>query len=223
RPLKAIAGAAPAAEQVAGLVEYQHRRRGHAALRFGRVLLGRTLAWRERGRPVHDPDAVIAVGRDAGDLPQDPFIGRRFRQERIDLKLRPRSSAVGMRRVGDERHRGGEPHDHVFHIVLPSATRSLPSPSSARVARLPMDYPASTATTPGTALMAPAIWGETLKRPGSFTSTSVPSPSISPSATSPWSGAARPDAGPSSRLATLSIGVSSRRKTRSPLASLAAA
>ena len=34
---------------------------------------------------------------------------------------------------------------------------------------------ASTCTTPGTALMAPAICGETLKRPGSFTSTSVPS------------------------------------------------
>src|SRR5262249_524666 len=192
--------------------------RGHAALRFGWVLLGRTLAWRERGRPVHDPDAVIAVGRDAGDLPQDPFIGQRFRPEGIDLKLRHRESTVlGLCRAGGERHRGGEPHDHDFHIVLPSATRSLPSPSSARVARLPMDYPASTAPPPGTALMAPAIWGETLKRPGSFTSTSVPSPSISTSATSPLSGAGRPDAGPSSRLATLSIGVSSRRKTRSPL------
>src|SRR5262249_17050789 len=123
----------------------------------------------------------------------------------------------------EERHRGGEPHDHGFHIVLPSATRSLPLPPSARVARLPIDYTASTATTPGTALIAPAIWGETLKRPASFTSTSVPSPSISTSATSPLSGAARPDGGPSSRLATLSIGVSSRRKTRSPLASLAAA
>ena len=33
-------------------------------------------------------------------------------------------------------------------------------------------YSASTATTPGTALIAPAICGETLKRPGSFTSTS---------------------------------------------------
>ena len=41
------------------------------------------------------------------------------------------------------------------------------------------DYTASTATTPATALMAPAICGETLKRPGSFTSTSVPSLSIS--------------------------------------------
>src|ERR1700687_4489122 len=47
------------------------------------------------------------------------------------------------------------------------------------------DYTASTATTPATALMAPAICGETLKRPGNFTSTSVPSPSSSTRATSP--------------------------------------
>ena len=40
-------------------------------------------------------------------------------------------------------------------------------------------YSASTVTTPDTALMAPAICGETLKRPGSFTSTSLPLPSIS--------------------------------------------
>src|SRR5262249_7652972 len=42
-------------------------------LASGWVLLGRTLAWRKRGRPVHDPDAVISVGGDAGDLPQNPF------------------------------------------------------------------------------------------------------------------------------------------------------
>ena len=36
------------------------------------------------------------------------------------------------------------------------------------------DYNASTVTTPATALMAPAICGETLKRPGSLTSTSLP-------------------------------------------------
>src|SRR6516165_3170244 len=176
RPLKALAGAAPVAEQIAGLVEYQHRRRGNAALGFGWVLLGRTLAWRKRGRPVHDPDAVISVGGDAGDLPQNPFVRQRLRPERIDLKLRHRgSTALGQYRAGDERHYGGKPRDLDFHVVLPRTARS------------------------------------------------VPSPSISTSATSPLSGAARPDAGPSSRLATLSIGVSSRKKTRSPLASLAAA
>ena len=46
-------------------------------------------------------------------------------------------------------------------------------------------HSASTVTTPDTALMAPAIWGETLKRPGSFTSTSLPSDSIRTIETSP--------------------------------------
>src|SRR5262249_32832586 len=90
----------------------------------------------------------------------------------------PLSASTG---AGDERHYGAKPRDHDFHVVLQRAARSLPSPSGARVARRPTDYTASTPTTPGTALMAPAIWGETLKRPGSFTSTSVPSPSISTS------------------------------------------
>src|SRR6516165_722904 len=136
RPLEAFPGAAPVAEQIAGLVEYQYRRRGNAALGFGWVLLGRALAWRERGRPVHDPDAVMPVGGDAGDLSQNPFVRQRLRPERIDLKLRQRSSAVGMRRVGEERHRGDEPHAYDFHDLLPSATRSLPQPSIASVARL---------------------------------------------------------------------------------------
>jgi len=134
RPLEALPGAAPVAEQIAGLIEYQHRRRGDAALGFGWVLLGRALARRERGRPMHDPDAVISVGGNAGDLPQNPFVRQRLRPERIDLKLRQRSSAVGMRRAGDERHRSDEPHAYDFHDLLPSATRSLPQPSIARVA-----------------------------------------------------------------------------------------
>jgi hypothetical protein len=53
------------ADEVAGLVENEHRRRGDAALRFGRVLLGGTLARGERARPVNDPDAIGFVGRDA--------------------------------------------------------------------------------------------------------------------------------------------------------------
>src|SRR5207253_6647535 len=42
--LVARIGTAPMADEVAGLVENEHRRRGDAALRFGRVLLGGTLA-----------------------------------------------------------------------------------------------------------------------------------------------------------------------------------
>ena len=64
--------------------------------------------------------------------------------------------------------------------------------------------------------MAPAICGETLNLPGSLTSTSVPSASISTSATSPVSCAERPP--PSSLLATLSTGASARRNTRNAAA-----
>src|SRR5262249_33611207 len=43
RPLKAVPGTAPVAEQIAGLGQYQHRR-GDAALGFRRILLSRALA-----------------------------------------------------------------------------------------------------------------------------------------------------------------------------------
>jgi hypothetical protein len=52
-------------------------------------------------------------------------------------------------------------------------------------ARADARHSASTVTTPATALMAPAICGETLKRPGSLTSTSLPFCSISTMLTSP--------------------------------------
>ena len=57
------------ADEVAGLVEDEYRRSGDAALRFGRVLLCGPLARGEGAGPVHDPDAIVFVSRDAGDLP----------------------------------------------------------------------------------------------------------------------------------------------------------
>src|SRR5947209_9329241 len=135
RPLEAFPRAAPVAKQIAGLIEYQHRRRSDAALGLRWILFGRTLAWRERGRPVHDPDAVISVGRNAGDLSQNPFVRQRLRPKRIDFKLWHRGSALGMCGAGDERQRGDEPYAHEFHGLLPSTTRSLPQRSIARVAR----------------------------------------------------------------------------------------
>src|SRR6202012_770050 len=56
-------------------------------------------------------------------------------------------------------------------------------------------YSVCTSTTPDTALIAPAICGETLKRPGSFISTSVSRSSISTSDTSPSPLPPAPDAG----------------------------
>ena len=86
-PLVALAGAAPALQQVAGLVEHQHRRSGDAALGHGRILLGGALARRQRARPLDHPDAVEPVDRDAGDLPEDPVVRQRLRPQRVDLEL----------------------------------------------------------------------------------------------------------------------------------------
>src|SRR6185503_619986 len=76
-PLIALPRSAPVTEQVAGLVEYEHRRRGNTASRFRRILFGRTFAWRQRSRPVHHPDPIILVGGDTGDLPEQPVVRQR--------------------------------------------------------------------------------------------------------------------------------------------------
>ena len=93
-------------------------------------------------------------------------------------------------------------------------------------------YSVCTSTTPATALIAPAICGETLKRPGSFISTSVWRSSMMTSETSPSAPpgsagagfAGRPFAGPPdaaasgmlSRRAIESSGLVSRTKIRRP-------
>ena len=68
RPLESGARAAPVADQIAGLIEDQHRRCSDAALCLRRALLGGTLARSECARSVHDPNTIISIGSDAGDL-----------------------------------------------------------------------------------------------------------------------------------------------------------
>jgi hypothetical protein len=87
-PLIALAGAAPMANQVAGLVKDEDRRRSDAAFAGRWVLLGGALARGQRVRPMHQPDAIVGVGRKAGDLAENPVVGKRLRPERIDLELR---------------------------------------------------------------------------------------------------------------------------------------
>jgi hypothetical protein len=53
------------ADQIAGLVECQHRRRGNAAVGLRRTLFGGALARRQCARPMHQPDAVVSIGCDA--------------------------------------------------------------------------------------------------------------------------------------------------------------
>ena len=110
-PLVARARAAPVTDQVAGLVEQQHRRRGDAAPGLGRILLGGALARRERARPMHHPDAVIFVGGEAGDLSEDPVVRQGLGPERVDLELRRRACSLGQRLPAAEHHRNAEPRD----------------------------------------------------------------------------------------------------------------
>ncbi len=112
-PLVARPRAAPGKKQVAGLVERQHRRRGDAALAGRRNLLGGPLALGERARPVHDPDGIEAVGRDAGHLPQDPAVRQRLRPERIDLELR---HSLRERRRGEGCERDSQQCDPGSHV-----------------------------------------------------------------------------------------------------------
>src|SRR4029077_983351 len=86
-PLIARAGAAPGAQQIAGSIKQENWRGGRAALGFGRVLLGSTLARRQRERALHHPDAIVFVGCDAGDLTEDPVVRQRLRPEWLDAEL----------------------------------------------------------------------------------------------------------------------------------------
>ena len=88
RPLVALAGAAPALEQVAGLTS--NTRTGGAAAQHldtgGFCSAARSRA-RQRARPLDHPDAIEPVDGDAGDLAEQPVVGQRLRPERIDLEL----------------------------------------------------------------------------------------------------------------------------------------
>src|SRR4051812_26092369 len=101
-------------------------------------------------------------------------------------------------------------------------------PQRFQAAPVQLDQTSCTSTTPGTALMAPAICGETLNRPGNFTSTSVAGSSSSTMLTSPSTrsrggGAERGSWIGSKRRETPSIGASPRRNTRRLFGSLAVA
>ena len=65
RPVVALAGPAPGAQQIAVGIELHHRRRGGAALRGGRVLRCALLVVEQALRAVDDPDAVVAIGGEA--------------------------------------------------------------------------------------------------------------------------------------------------------------
>ena len=110
-------------DQIARLVEHQHRRRGDAASHRRRVALGSSLALVERAGPMDDPDAIEAVGPDAGDLAEEPVVRQRLRPEWIDLELRHRGfcgRVLGERGGSEQRQHGGaHAGRHFCHEVLP--------------------------------------------------------------------------------------------------------
>src|SRR5262249_37429300 len=87
-PVETFARSAPGSEQIAGLVEFEHRRGCSAALGRRRVLLRALLVIKQRRGAVNDPDIVAAVDRDAGDLAENPIAWQRFGPERLRFETR---------------------------------------------------------------------------------------------------------------------------------------
>src|SRR3984893_1520613 len=133
-PLVVPRGTAPTANHITGLVEDENWRSGDAAVGCRGVLLGGTLARSERARTVHDPDAVVFVGGNARDLPEDPIVRQRLRPERVGLKLRQR--VLGRCWAREKHHRGAEAHVLRFHVDLTNSCRRFASDVGRRVARM---------------------------------------------------------------------------------------
>jgi hypothetical protein len=83
-----VARPAPRFDDVAGLIEHQHRRRRHAAFGAWRREGCALLVVRERARPLEHPDIVLRIDRHAADLTEDPVVGQRLWPVRIDAKRR---------------------------------------------------------------------------------------------------------------------------------------
>src|SRR5258708_13819039 len=88
---------------------------------------------------MHDPDAVVGVGGDAGDLAEDPFVRQRLRPQRVDLELgyglrllRASPEWNDCKRNGEERAFHGTPPYSIFmsnpQISPPPFQASPPSP-----------------------------------------------------------------------------------------------
>ncbi len=102
-PLIALAGTAPVAQQIAGLIEFQNGRRTRAAL--GRLQLRALLHVRQSaGAAIDDPDVVVGIGPDSDGLSEHPMIGKRFWPHRVHFEARRLHAAFGLR--------GGRPVEH---------------------------------------------------------------------------------------------------------------
>ena len=71
RPIIAGAGASPVPHQVAGLIEFENRRRRTAAARHGRVHGGVQFVGFERSRTIKNPNMTLGIHRYANGLAED--------------------------------------------------------------------------------------------------------------------------------------------------------
>ena len=76
------------AEQVAGLIELEDRRRARAAQLRGLLLDALLVVGERRRAAMDDPDVIVGIHPDADRLSEHPVIGHRLRPERIHLEAR---------------------------------------------------------------------------------------------------------------------------------------
>src|SRR5262249_43157304 len=87
RPLVALAGTAPRADQVAGLVENQYRGRGPAAFGNRRIQLQAALVVVQAARAaMYDPDVILLVDPEPYRPAHQPVIGQRLGPQGIALE-----------------------------------------------------------------------------------------------------------------------------------------
>ena len=134
-PLVALAGVAgsvpPTVEEGAVGVELEDRRRGVAALRERGILRQPGLVGVQAARTVDEPDVVVPVHRDPGDLAHQPVIGQhrpggiRHRRVVVVLVVVCRHAArafTGRLAAGGERQRGNDRKQREglrLHVFLP--------------------------------------------------------------------------------------------------------
>jgi len=88
RPVVAGVRTAPCLHEIAGLIEFHHRRRRCATDGARRRQGCAAFVLGERTRPLEHPDVIAVVGEDAADLTQKPVIRQRLRPRRVDGELR---------------------------------------------------------------------------------------------------------------------------------------
>ena len=89
--------AAPVAEDIARLVEFEHVRSGPAAFPGRRIHFGGPLVRVERLGAMDDPHVILGIDRHADHRADHPMIRQRLGPERVDLESRRLSRVLPLR------------------------------------------------------------------------------------------------------------------------------